>query len=223
MDLSSYLAQPDLAQFITWANAMGLGGGLFYIASISMKTVIPLRIAGIFSAFFFLMFGILTWSVPAMFLYAVLLPLNSARLYQMVELVKNVRQASGRDLSMTWLEPFMTKRKYRKGDVLFRKGEPAGEMFLVVKGKYLVKELGVEMVPGQIFGEIGFLTPDHSRTNTVECVQGGHVLTISYGQVRELYFENPEFGFHFLRLTSERLLQNVARLEAALARQQAAS
>jgi hypothetical protein len=220
MDLRSFLAHVDLKQFITVANAMGLGGGLFYIASISMKTVIPLRIAGIISAFFFLMFGILTNSIPSIFLYAVLLPLNSVRLYQMMELVKKVRLASGRDLAMDWLEPFMTKRRYRKGDVLFRQGEHAGEMFLPVKGRYLVKELGVELAAGQFFGEIGFLTPDHSRTFTVECIQTGHVLVISYGQVRELYFENPEFGFHFLRLTSERLLQNIARLEAELGRRQ---
>jgi hypothetical protein len=29
----------------------------------------------------------------------------------------------------------------------------------------------------------------------------------------EIYFQNPEFGYYFLRLTSERLLQNIARLE----------
>ena len=31
----------------------------------------------------------------------------------------------------------MTIRSYRKGDVLFRKGDLADEMFLIVKGKYL--------------------------------------------------------------------------------------
>jgi hypothetical protein len=30
----------------------------------------------------------------------------------------------------------------------------------------------------------------------------------------EIYFENPDFGYYFLRLSSERLMQNVARLEA---------
>ena len=47
-------------QFVTWANAIGLGGGLFgTVAAISMTTVIPLRMAGIASAFFFLLFGIM--------------------------------------------------------------------------------------------------------------------------------------------------------------------
>ena len=44
--------------FVTLANIMGLIGGILYVASISMKTVIPLRIAGIASAFFFLCSGV---------------------------------------------------------------------------------------------------------------------------------------------------------------------
>jgi hypothetical protein len=36
--------------------------------------------------------------------------------------------------------------------------------------------------------------------------------------VKELYFQNPQFGFYFLRLTSERLFDNIARLEQELAR-----
>jgi hypothetical protein len=54
MDLSSYLSWAFLSSFITLANVMAAIGGLFYVASISMTTVIPLRIAAIASAFFFL-------------------------------------------------------------------------------------------------------------------------------------------------------------------------
>jgi CRP/FNR family cyclic AMP-dependent transcriptional regulator len=42
------------------------------------------------------------------------------------------------------------------------------------------------------------------------------VLAISYDKVRELYFQNPSFGFYFLRVASERLLQNVNRMEREL-------
>jgi hypothetical protein len=31
-----------------------------------------------------------------------------------------------------------------------------------------------------------------------------------------LYFQNPEFGYYLLSLTSERLLQNISRLEGSL-------
>ena len=68
----------DLMSFVT--IGMGILGAIFYVASISMKTVIPLRIAGIASAFFFLCYGILANSITTIFLYVILVPLNSLRL-----------------------------------------------------------------------------------------------------------------------------------------------
>src|SRR5436190_3611692 len=221
MDLSSYFSLDFLMSFITLANVMGAIGGLLYVASTSMKTVIPLRIVALGSTFFFLCSGFFQASFPTVFLQAVLLPVNGYRLYQMMQLVKKVRAAAATDLTMDWLQPFMTKRRYRKGDVLFRKGDPADEMFLAAKGRYLVSELNVELRPGQIFGELGLLTSGSHRTQSIECIETGHVLMIKYDQVRELYFENPEFGFYFLRLVGERLLQNLRRVEDALAAERA--
>ena len=43
------------------------------------------------------------------------------------------------------------------------------------------------------------------------------LLTITYDEVQELYFQNPAFGFYFQRLPTERLLQNMTRLETMLA------
>ena len=43
------------------------------------------------------------------------------------------------------------------------------------------------------------------------------MLTITYDKLLELYFQNPEFGYYFLRLTTERLMQNIARLEGIVA------
>jgi hypothetical protein len=196
---------------------MGVLGALFYIASLAMKTVIPLRIAAIASACFFLVYGILAYSITTIFLYVILVPLNSYRLYELIQLIKKVRVAAGQDLSMDWLEPFMTKRKCRKGDVLFRKNDEANEMFLAAKGAYRIPELDKTLRPGEIFGELGLLTSEQRRTQSVECIEAGHVLAITYDKVRELYFENPEFGFYLLQLISERLLQEVGRLEQDLA------
>jgi CRP-like cAMP-binding protein len=39
--------------------------------------------------------------------------------------------------------------------------------------------------------------------------------------VEQLYFQNPKFGFYFLRLAAQRLLQNNVRLEDELARARA--
>jgi hypothetical protein len=51
-------------------------------------------------------------------------------------------------------------------------------------------------------GELGFLAPDNRRTQTVECVEDGEVLTITYDKLLELCFQNPHFGYYFLRLSS---------------------
>jgi CRP-like cAMP-binding protein len=62
------------------------------------------------------------------------------------------------------------------------------EMFLTVTGKFLVKEIGVELPPGRLMGELGFLTPNKRRTATVECIEDGQVLTITYERLLEIYF-----------------------------------
>ena len=117
---------------------------------------------------------------------------------------------------MDWLKPFMTTRKYRQGDVLFHKGDAANEMFYTVTGKFLVKEINIEIPAGRIMGELGFLSKNNRRTQTVECIESGEVLTITYDKLLEIYFQNPEFGYYFLRLSSDRLMQNITRLEGVI-------
>lgn len=217
-DLTTLLS--DLIAF-AWsradlANLLGLIGGLCYVASLYLRTMVPLRIVAIVSNCFFMGYGLLAKQLPTIVLYAVLLPINFVRLVQMQQLIKRARIASQGDLSMEWIKPFMKKSNYKKGAVLFRKGDVAHEMFYTVSGRYLVKELGVELPPGKLMGELGFLAPDNRRTGTVECLEDGEVLRLDYDTLRELYFQNPEFGFYFLRLTSERMLQNIARLEREL-------
>jgi CRP/FNR family transcriptional regulator, cyclic AMP receptor protein len=111
----------------------------------------------------------------------------------------------------------MRPRRYRRGDVLFAKGDVAEEMFYTVSGRYQVTALGVDMRQGAVFGELGLLAPEQLRTQTIECVEDGEVLVIGYAQVKELYYQNPEFGFYFLRLVAGRLFTNLESLERRLA------
>ena len=78
--------------------------------------------------------------------------------------------------------------------------------------------MGIEIPAGQVFGDLGLLAPGNRRTQTIECMDDGEALTASYEQVKELYFQNPQFGFYFLRLTTERLFENISRLEQELIR-----
>jgi hypothetical protein len=205
---------------ITLANMFALVGVIFFVATLLMQTMVPLRIANMIGCAFFALFGALTGAITTFLLYLLMVPINAYRLRQMLILVKKARSATQGDTSLEWLKPFMTERKYRKGDILFKKDDAAHEMLLTVTGKFLVKEISVELPPGRLMGEFGFLTPDNRRTATIECIEDGHVLTISYDKLLEIYFQNPQFGYYFLVLTSQRLLENIARLEAIVAQNQ---
>jgi hypothetical protein len=67
---------------------------------------------------------------PTLALHTVLLPLNTCRLHQMLQLVRDVKKSVNSDLSMEWLKPFMTERKCAPGEVLFYKEEKAEDMAL---------------------------------------------------------------------------------------------
>jgi len=194
----------------------GYFAALLVFLTFYMKTMIPLRIVGICSNCAFITYGYLGGLYPVLILHLILLPLNSLRLREMIRLTKQVREASQTDLRMDWLKPFTSTRRINAGDILFRKGEVASSLYFVVSGRCRLTELEIDILPGEVVGELAMLAPDKSRTQTLECTENGEVLQITYDQVRQLYYQNPQFGFYFLQLSTRRLFQNIARLESEL-------
>jgi CRP-like cAMP-binding protein len=182
-----------------------------------MKTMVPLRLIGICSNCAFITYGYLGGLYPVLVLHLILLPLNSVRLRQMLQLTRQVREATQGDLNMDWLKPFTTTRQVPAGEILFRKGDVAADMFVVVAGRFRLAETGIDVVAPQVVGEFALLAPERSRTQTLECLETGTLLQISYSQVEQLFFQSPKFGFYFLKLITQRLFQNIARLENELA------
>ena len=217
--ISNRLLEIFLAN-ITIANICALVGATFLVATLLTRTMVPLRVSSMISNVFFIAFGALASDIRTFLVALLLLPINAIRLRQMLNLVKKARNAVRGETSMEWLKPFMTQRKYRQGEVLCKKGDAANEMFLTVSGKFMVTEFGIVLPPGSPVGEIGFLTPNNQRTATVECTEAAQVLTITYERLLELYFQNPQFGYYFLVLTSQRLLQNIARAERTIEQNQ---
>jgi len=206
-----------------WASLFNSVGSLMIVATASTKTMVPLRILAIIANCFLIVFYTVSHEWVPFALQAVALPLNGYRLYQMIGLIRSVRDAIRGNASMEWLKPFMAKRHFRKGDILFAKGEEAHEMFCTVTGRYLLLELGIELMPGQVVGELAMLAPDNRRTATLECIEDGDALSITYDQVEQLYYQNPTFGFYFLRLATARLFENIQRLQSDLERQKPAA
>jgi Cyclic nucleotide-binding domain len=206
-----------------WVDLVNSSASLFIVASASSKTMMPLRSLAIAANCILIIFFVATHAWLPLLLQTFALPLNAWRLYQMVVLVRNVREAIRGKPSLDWLKPFMAERQFRKGDLLFAKGETADEMFYIISGRYALVESAIEIEPGHLVGELAMLAPDNRRTATLECIEAGKVLSITYEQVEELYYQNPTFGFYFLRLATARLFDNVGRLEGELAKRQAAA
>ncbi|MGE5158487.1 MAG: Crp/Fnr family transcriptional regulator [Gemmatimonas sp.] len=210
----------DTSHLVQHAGAAGsLFASIFVVATLSMRTMIPLRVFAILTNIVLIATAIPIHNYPTLILHSVLLPLNVYRLHQMLQLVRDVKKSVSSDLSMEWLKPFMIERKCKANEVLFYKDEKADSMYYIVSGRYRLVESGIELPVGAIVGEFGMLSPSNLRTQTLECIEDGLVLSVSYDQVEQLYVQNPAFGFYLLKLASARLFENIGKLEERLAQQ----
>jgi Cyclic nucleotide-binding domain len=219
-ELVASMDTSHLAQHAGTAGAVF--ASVFVVATTTMRTMIPLRVFGMLTNLVLIATAIPARNYPVILVQLVVLGLNSYRLHQMLQLVRDVKRSVSSNLSMEWLKPFMTERKCAAGEVLFYKDEKADSMYYIVSGRYRLVESGIELPVGAIVGEFGMLSPSNVRTQTLECIEGGTILSVTYDQVEQLYVQNPAFGFYFLKLVSARLFENIDRLEQRLAQQTAA-
>jgi len=212
----------DSSHLVQHASTAGaVFASVFLVATSTMRTMIPLRLFSILTNLVLIAIAIPIHNYLVILVQVAMLVLNSYRLHQMLQLVKDVKRSVSSDLSMDWLKPFMTERKCKSGDMLFYKDEKAEEMLYIVSGRFRLVESGIELPVGAIVGELGMLSPSNVRTQSLECIQSGVILAVSYDQVEHLYVQNPAFGFYFLKLASARLFQNLDTLERRLAQQAA--
>ncbi len=193
------------------------------ITSAFVKTMVPLRWLAVCANCGFLAFGLLHPSLVTALLYATLLPINMFRLREMRRLTRRVSAAAASaDASLIWLRPYMKQTRRKAGDVIFEKGDEAEHLFMLVDGRVEFVEIQESVGPGQVFGEIAFFAPGKRRTLTARCAEDCHVLSVNHRTVREIYFQNPAFGFELIGLVASRLSADVTRLQEQLAAAKAA-
>jgi CRP-like cAMP-binding protein len=113
------------------------------------------------------------------------------------------------------LMPFARRRTVRAGQVLFRAGDPADHLYFIVSGRMRVEPVGVELGPGELFGEIAFFSRERQRTQTVRVAQAGTLLALDEASLLRLYHENPTFSFRISEMITTRLVDNLRRLQEA--------
>lgn len=202
---------------MTLIEGIGYFNAALGVAMLAMQTMIPLRITGIAHNIVSIFFGYSYGVFPMLVQHAILLPINSLRLYEMINLIRKIKVANKDDSSLDWIKPFTNKQEHKAGDILFRKDDRANSMYFLVSGKLRLREIDMMLDSGAVVGELGFLAPDKCRTQTIECVEDSVLLTIGYDRLEQLYFQNPKFGMYFLRLTTARLFDNIRRMEDGIA------
>lgn len=214
-DLAAMLADP--AQWTAMVAA--LIGAVLVIWSCFVKTIVPLRWLAVGSNIGFVVYG---WAHPApmvLVLHLALLPINLWRVLEMRRLTTRVRHArSGDDLPQVWLQPYMKRKRLKAGQVLFAKGEPADRLYVLAEGTLEVVESERKVTPGELIGEISFFSRDGVRTATVRSPTGATLLSMDEPTFRQLFHQNPSFGYEIVRLVTERLSGDVERLREQLAK-----
>jgi CRP-like cAMP-binding protein len=105
--------------------------------------------------------------------------------------------------------------KVAQGQTLFREGDPAVTMFVLLAGSADIK-IGKTVVevarPGSIFGEMALLD-DQRRSGTVVTRTACEVVALSKADFDRLLLERPDFARYVLKVVVDRL----RRMNQALA------
>jgi hypothetical protein len=193
---------------MSWFDLLGYAASLSVLATFYMSTMVPLRMMALGSNVLFASYGLLGHIYPVLILHVVLFPVNLYRLVQIHNLIRDVRSASSAGISIDALLPFMRRWVLHAGDILFRKGDAADRLYYVCTGSLEISEIGTFVGPGAVIGEIGIFAPDQKRTATVVCREDAVVCELSGSKTKELYYQDPSFGFAVLRLIISRLVSN---------------
>ena len=199
-----------------WLVIAGWFASALVFATFFMKTMIPLRVIAITSNIAFMSYALLGLAYglfgrlyPIFVLHACLLPLNLIRLRQQQRPIRAVRTTTdGRAIEA--LVPYMKTESYPAGEVLFRRGDPARDLYVIQQGTVHFPEIGKRVGPGPVFGEVGLFAAEGKRALTAVCEDDCRISTITKDKTLELYYQNPRFGLFLIRLVSDYARENLA-------------
>ena len=187
------------------AELIGVAAAAASLYSAHAKTIVPLRVAAIVGNIFAMAYSFMLGTYPTFMLNAALLALHGWRLRPMLNLIRDIDVATGSDMNVDRLLPYTRTKHFKADDIMMERGEYATAAFYIVSGEVEIVEIKETFGKGTLLGEIGLFTPDGRRIMTVRCKTDVQTAIIDYDQFKELYFQNPQFGFRLLHLVVERL------------------
>ncbi len=197
-----------------FAELIGISAAAASLYAAHAKTIIPLRIAAIVANVLAMTYSFLHGTYPTFALNAILFPLNAWRLRSMLHLIRDIDVATKSDMNVDWLLPYTRPAHFKAGDIIMQRGDYATAAFYIVSGEIEMVEINASWGEGTLVGEIGLFAPDGRRTMTIRCKTDVHAGQIDYDRFKELYFQNPQFGFRLLHLIVARM-QSMRELSPA--------
>lgn len=104
------------------------------------------------------------------------------------------------------------QRTLRRGDVLFREGDPGTELFVVEQGRIAIANKSFDgresvvalMEPGDVFGEMS-LFDGHGRSAEARALEPSSVYAVPFEPLRALFREQPELLWGVVALLAGRI------------------
>jgi hypothetical protein len=198
-----------------YAELIGIAAAAASLYAAHARTMIPLRIAAIVANALAMGYSFLHGTYPTFALNAILLPINAWRLRAMLNLIRNINEATKGDMNVDWLLPYTRPVHFKAGDLIMQRGEYATAAFYITSGEVELVEINQSYEKGTLVGEIGLFAPQGRRNMTVRCTTDVDAAQIDYDRFKELYFQNPQFGFRLLHLIVARMETNLELSQGA--------
>lgn len=201
---------PGLGIRIAPVEMIGYAAALAVFLTFCMTTMLPLRIIAVLSNVLFISYAYLGDMNPILVLHSLLLPVNVWRLRGILHLARSAK-APPQEFDFATLRSHMTERRLRAGDVVFRRGDQASEMYYVQSGEILIPEVDAICGPRDIFGEMGIFATARRRSASAVAKTDAVLWVLTDEKVRVLYFQHPGFTLRLVSIIVDRLLENAGK------------
>jgi hypothetical protein len=203
--------------FANFDQIIGYVAAALVFCTFCMRTMLPLRLVGIASNVAFLSYSLPQHVWPLAILHGLLLPLNIMRLLEIRRMLGQVRAARSGAIDPKAFLSSLRHERHKKGETIFRKGEPGDCAYYIATGEIAFPEVGVTISSGQFFGEFSLFTEGHTRTASAVCESDVEIYRLDEEAVVIAFHQRPEFAFALVRLIVERMGSNTDRLGSEVA------
>lgn len=155
-----------------------------------------------------MIYGLILHVWPLAGMEALLLPINSYRLWQLISLRNRLGRPGDREpADYSVIKRYGKRRVVPAGTLIFERGDTVDQLYLIGSGKVSIEELNIDIAPGDIFGEIAFFTDAAIRTASARATEDTELFELDEKHFIRLQFEDPSFDLSVMRSVTRRMAE----------------